>query len=140
MNNDKRPVKINDLLTRYQIIEGDFNNLDKFNFEGVYIIYDGKTENVVYIGSAYARTIKERLQQYKRKSDTGNTLLHAICKKDRNVAKVKDITPNQKDEAIKKILSFKIKAIPHKDLEYRLIHDGNPLYNTAGCQIDYSED
>ena len=105
-----------------------------------YIIYDGKTEDVVYIGSAYARTIKERLQQYTRKSDTGNTLLHAICKKDHNVAKVKDITLIQKNEAIKKILSFKIKAIPHEDLEYRLIHAGNPLYNTAGCQIDYSED
>ena len=66
--------------------------------------------------------------------------MHAICKKDYCVAKVKDITSEQKDNAIKKILTFKIKAIPHEDLEYRLIHDGFPKYNTAGCQIDYSED
>ena len=140
MKQKKQTVKIDDLLSRHQIVEGDFENLSNFKFEGVYIIYDDATKEVVYIGSAYARTIEERLKQYKSKSNTGNTLMHAICKKDYCVAKVKDIIPEQKDNAIEKILSFKIKAIPHEDLEYRLIHDGFPKYNTAGCQIDYSED
>ena len=141
METTENPIRhIDELMAKYQIVDGDFSDLSKFKFEGVYIIYEGNTKNVVYIGSAYARNIDERLNQYTKKSDTGNTLMHAICKKDNNVTKVKDITSEQKESAIKKINKLKIKAIPHKDLEYQLIRDARPMYNTAGYEIDYSEE
>lgn len=39
---------------------GNFNTLSKFDFKGVYIICDNG--EVVYVGSAYARTIEQRLK------------------------------------------------------------------------------
>ncbi|MDY3303355.1 MAG: GIY-YIG nuclease family protein, partial [Clostridia bacterium] len=100
-------INIDTVTAQYQIVGGDFGDLSKFDFEGVYIIYEETTKNIVYIGSAYARTIKERLEQYKRKSDTGNTLMHAICRHDNGVLKVKDIKPEHKQNAIDKILKLK---------------------------------
>ena len=132
--------KVDEIIKKYQIVDGDFNDLDKFNFEGVYIIYDKETNDVIYVGSSYSRMIKERLEQYKQKNNTGNTLLHAICKKDFLVDKVKNITDTHKKLAIDKILLYKIKAIPHKDLEYQIIRDARPFYNTAGNLIDYNDD
>lgn len=130
-------MKIEELDKQYSIKCGDFNNIDVFDFEGVYIIYNPQKENeIVYIGSAYARTISKRLHQYLREKDTGNTLLHAICKKDFDVKKVKCIEDKQREQAMAIIKRLKIKAIPHKDLEYSLIRSANPVYNTAGNEID----
>lgn len=126
-------MNVEKLIKRYQIVESDFTNLSKLNFVGVYIIYDPSNENeVVYVGSAYVRTIKERLSQYIKVNDTGNTLMHAICKKEYNVDKVKDITHEQRCDAVDKIKKFKIRAIPHNDLEYQLISEAQPKYNSAG--------
>lgn len=140
MKSTKKPVKIDALMSAYQIVEGDFDDLSKFNFEGVYIIYNAATQDVLCIGSAYTRTIEKRLKQYISVSDTGNTLMHAICKIDHKVNKVKEITNEQKLLAIQKIKTFKVKAIPHRDLEYQLIHDASPFYNTVGCDANYYED
>ena len=136
----KTPVKIDALMSAYQIVEGDFDDLSKFDFEGVYIIYRDDTQDVVYIGSAYTRTVEKRLKQYISVSDTGNTLMHAICKIDYKVSKVKEITNEQKLLAVQKIKTFKIKAIPHRDLEYQLIRDAFPVYNTVGYDANYYED
>lgn len=134
-------MNINDLMQNFQVVVGDFQKLNIFNFHGVYIIYDPNNgDEVVYVGSAYVRTIESRLNQYTKAYDTGNTLMHAICKKDFNVAKVKDITKNQKDEAVKEILKLKIQAIQHNDLEYQMISKASPKYNTAGVEIDTLED
>ena len=60
-------TKIDDLDIE-DCINADFVNLkttDELNVCGVYVIYDPKNNEVVYIGSAYARTIKIRLTQYK---------------------------------------------------------------------------
>ena len=141
MKSNNSPIKcVDELMVKYQIVDGDFSDLSKFDFEGVYIIYDDTTKEVLYIGSAYARSISKRLNQYTKKSDTGNTLMHAICKRDHDIKKVKDITLEQKNSAMQKIMTLKIKAIPHNDLEYQLIRDVCPIYNTAGCEIDYSEE
>ena len=122
-------MKINELFD-YDFVKGDFTNLSKFNFYGVYVIYDNK-EEIVYIGSAYARTIKTRLGQYKSATDTGNTLAKSIACKKYN-CKSKDLTEDQKKEAVKDILQFKIMAIKHEDLEYKLIAKAKPRYNNCG--------
>ncbi|MCR3906681.1 MAG: GIY-YIG nuclease family protein [Tenericutes bacterium] len=133
-------ANIDDLIKNFGIIDGDFHSLDAFDFCGVYIIYDPNEKNdVVYVGSAYVRTISQRLSQYKKTYDTGNSLMHAICKKDFNVSKVSDISNEQKQDAVEKIHKLKIKAIKHKDLEYQIIQESNPKYNTAGVQIDTTE-
>ena len=50
-------MKIEDLfLNINNPVYGDFSDLSKFDFNGVYIIYD--KDEVVYVGSAYARKIK----------------------------------------------------------------------------------
>jgi excinuclease UvrABC nuclease subunit len=131
-------VKIGQLLENHTIIDGDFNNLAVFNFKGVYILYESKTQEVVYVGSAYARNINERLKQYLRVNDSGNSLMHAICKEDFNVNKVKEIDNEQKRKAVDKIKTLKIKAIHHKDLEYQLISESQPKYNKAGVEVDYT--
>lgn len=128
-------MKIDELAKEHSIVKGDFNDLSKFDFKGVYILYNSLDE-VVYVGSAYARTISDRLSQYLRKKDSGNSLLHSICKSEYGVAKVKEITDSQRDDALKIIEMLKIKAIHHKDLEYQLIEESQPKYNKAGTDID----
>lgn len=131
---------IDELLKKHQIVEGTFDTLDCFDFSGVYIIYDGDSNEVVYVGSSYTRNISERLRQYINSKDTGNTLMYAICKEDYRVPKVKDITECQKKKAVNTIKKFKIKAIPYQDLEYQLIDQAKPKYNTAGNTIDTLEE
>lgn len=128
-------MNIEDVIKKFEIVESDFSDISKFDFTGVYIIYDpesGNKNEVVYIGSAYVRTIKERLSQYIKVNDTGNTLMHAICKKEYGVDKVKNITAEQRRSAVDMIKKFKIKAIRHNDLEYQLISETQPKYNSAG--------
>lgn len=128
-------MNIEELTEKLKIKEADFDSLSNLDFVGVYILYDpNKNDEVVYIGSAYARTIKERLSQYISEKDTGNTLIHSIYKKDYSANKVNGITGTQRKEIIKKIKSFKIKAIQHRDLEYQLIQEANPKYNLAGTK------
>lgn len=121
------------LIKKYQIVESTFEDLSKLDFVGVYIIYDpNNKDEVVYVGSVYVRTIKERLSQYIKWNDSGNTFMHAICKKEWDVDKVKDITVEQRQKAVDKIKKFKIMAISHNDLEYQLISEARPKYNSVG--------
>ena len=116
-------MNIDNLVNELTPIKGDFNDLSKFDFPGVYIIYDGNDE-IVYIGSAYTRNISERLKQYISKSKSGNTLANDICKLDFKVEKTDAISNEQREKALKKIRKFKILAIRHNDLEYNLIQMG----------------
>ena len=116
---------------------GDFNNLSPFDFVGVYVIYEKNTKEVVYIGSAYARNINKRLNQYLCPFDTGNTLGKTIAK---TLAGSKTYDKNaqlQINNAISIIKNnFAIIAISHEDLEYKLIKDINPKYNNKGKAED----
>ena len=115
-------------------VEGSFADLSIFDFPGVYIIYDEK-DDIVYVGSAYSRNIKDRLEQYKTKSKTGNTLANNICKLDNNLKDSDMINDEQLTEAIEIIKKFKILAIPHEDLEYKLIRENKPKYNLNGNKM-----
>lgn len=125
-----------ELLQKYHnIVEGTFNDLSDFDFCGVYILCD-KNEDIVYIGSAYARTIKIRLQQYLRPKDTGNTLGKTIAKKIASTTKFDEEAKSMMQEAVRIIQNFKIYAIEHNDLEYQLINLAKPDYNNLGKDED----
>lgn len=116
---------------------GDFKDLSPFNFVGVYIIYNKKTNEVVYIGSAYARDIAKRLNQYLSPKDTGNTLGKTIAK---SLAGSKTYDANARlkiHDAVDMIKNnFAVIAISHEDLEYKLIKDISPIYNNKGKAED----
>lgn len=124
-------MNIDNLVNDLTPIKGDFNDLSKFDFPGVYIIYD-ENDEIVYIGSAYTRNISERLKQYISKSKSGNTLANDICKLDFKVEKTDAISDEQREKALKKIRKFKILAIRYNDLEYNLIQQYKPKYNLNG--------
>ena len=119
------------LLKSNNAVEGNFLDLEKFAFNGVYIICN-KDDEIVYIGSAYARDISIRLNQYLSKSDTGNTLGKTIATKLANQTKYNNEAKKRIGEAVDMIRQFKIYAIPHEDLEYQLIELANPKYNNKG--------
>ena len=129
---------IEELLANYISAEkGDFNDLSPFNFVGVYVIYDKNTKEVVYIGSAYARNISKRLNQYLCPTDTGNTLGKTIAKTlsgSKTYDKNAQLQINNAISIIKN--NFAIIAISHEDLEYKLIKDINPVYNNKGKAED----
>ena len=129
-------MNITNLLCKcHNTIEGTFNDLDKFNFCGVYILSD-ENDTVVYIGSAYARTIKKRLQQYLRPNDSGNTLGKTIAKQLAGTRKYGEEAKEKVNSAIEIIRSLKIHAIEHKDLEYHLVSTAKPQYNNSGKDED----
>ena len=110
-------------------VSGDFSDLSTFDFAGVYVLYDENNEDeIVYVGCSYSRTIKERLAQYKRPKDTGNSLLKRILEVDYN-CDIKVASKTQINQAIKYIKSLRIIAIPHSDLETSLIQKCDPKYN-----------
>ena len=124
-------MKISELEARYKkMTKGTFNDLQTFNFKGVYIICDN--QEIVYIGSAYSRYVSTRLKQYISETDTGNTLGRNIAKE---LAGVKIYTPKAEKQivqAIEKIKKFNIYAIKSNDLEYKLIEEISPKYNNRG--------
>ena len=104
----------------------NLNRKRNFNFSGIYILCDG--DEVVYVGSAYARSIHDRLLQYTHdpNTDSGNTLVKDIM----------DIKEMSKHEAIEYIKTLKVYAFENKSLEYRMIeelhkHEGM-IFNNAG--------
>ena len=125
---------IEELLANYLGAQkGDFNDLSPFDFVGVYIIYDKNTKEVVYIGSAYVTNIKNRLSQYISPSDTGNTLGKTIAKSLAKTESYDDYAQTKIAQAVNIIKNnFFIIAIPHEDLEYKLIKVVNPKYNNKG--------
>ena len=95
-------MKITELLESKGIndyVTGNFKDLSKFKFKGVYIVCD-ESDEVVYIGSAYARDIEVRLSQYIIKGDSGNTLGKSIAKKLSNSPKYDEAAEEKMTEAV----------------------------------------
>ena len=131
-------MEIKEILNQFiDAKQGDFNDLSPFDFVGVYIIYKKDTNEIVYVGSAYARFIQTRLAQYLSETDTGNTLGKAVAKKLAKCEKYDDVAKKEISKAVSIIKSnFSIIAIPHCDLEYKLIKDISPIYNNKGKKED----
>lgn len=121
-------MKISEL-TEKITAKGNFSDLNIFDFQGVYILYDSNDE-IVYIGSSYGRTIRKRLMQYLRVKDTGNSLGKSI-QEDLQISKGNNSNVELED-AIEVIKKYNILAIEHHDLEYHLISKAEPKYNTIG--------
>ena len=97
-------------------------NKDKFKYRGVYILTDEEGE-IVYIGSAYVRNVRERLMQYQQSKNSGNSTLY------------KDLIDGGKckeDEAEKYIKSLTAHAFQDNSLEYRLIENCETAVNISG--------
>ena len=128
-------MNIKDFLAEFvKVKEGSFDDLNIFSFYGVYLICD-ENDEIVYIGSAYARTINIRLSQYLSPSDTGNTLGKSIAKNLSNSKTYGDEAKKRISEACEKIKKYKIYAIEHKDLEYKIINIAKPKYNNLGKEM-----
>lgn len=124
-------MDINELLLKIcNGVHGGFGDLNCFDFKGVYILCDNN--KIVYVGSSYARTIKQRLKQYTSKKDTGNTLAKRVAKELSYSKKINGKSKENILEAIEKIKKFSIYAIKYQDLEYQLIDLAKPIYNIHG--------
>lgn len=98
-------------------------NKDKFKYRGVYILVDN--DDVVYIGSAYARNVRDRLLQYQQTQNSGNSSLYSDL-----------IEGNKctKDVAYKYIKSLTAYAFYDESLEYKLIKCCDSAVNIAGTK------
>ena len=96
-------------------------NKELLKYVGIYILTDG--DEVVYIGSAYVRCLRERLLQYQQKRGSGNRNLY------------KDLIDSGKTTeklAYKYITSLTIHAIKNESLEYVLIQKCDTAVNFVG--------
>ena len=123
----------NPILNDYNCISCTFKDVKDPKYEaldtqGIYLIYDA--EDLIYVGSSYVQTLKERLNQYTGISKTGNTLARAI-ERTRNI---------DRTEALKIIFTLTIKAFEYTaDLEYNIINNSTGLINKSGVQTDPNE-
>lgn len=97
----------------------DDSNLLKFT--GVYLLTEG--DEVVYIGSAYARYLRKRLLQYQQAPNSGNYTLY----KD-----LIDAGKTKESEAYNYITGLTIHAIKDESLEYLLIQKCPSAVNLIG--------
>lgn len=122
-SNDLKGVKFESI---DNLTNDNLNRQENFGFPGIYILCDG--DEVVYVGSAYARNIHDRLLQYTHdpKTDSGNTLVKDIM----------DIKEMSEHEAIEYIKTLKVYAFENISLEYKMIaklqEKGGMILNNAG--------
>lgn len=100
----------------------DEKNSTKFKYCGVYILTD-KQSQIVYIGSSYARTVRERLLQYQQENGTGNCTLYKDL-----IDGGKCLETNVRDY----IKSLTANAFFDESLEYKLINLTDGVVNVAG--------
>lgn len=86
-----------------------------FQYPGVYILTD-ENDEIVYIGSAYARNLRDRLMQYQQQRNTGNNSLYLD---------LIDAGITSEENAYSYILSLKINAYESYSEEYELIKIAN---------------
>lgn len=96
-------------------------NIINYDKKGIYRLRD-KEGNTVYIGSAYTRMIKKRLEQYFRHNDSG-CILQKKLKIHENMDDVKI------DNYFK---SLKVSVYEYEDLENYLIKKLKPKHNKIG--------
>jgi hypothetical protein len=95
-----------------------------FCYPGVYFLFDKKDE-VVYIGSSYARNVHDRLLQYTHdpSMDTGNTLANDLI----------DAGCTDPSNVCAYISSLRVVAFEDKSVEYKLISiAGTAIVNKHG--------
>ncbi len=97
-------------------------NKTKFKYPGVYILVD-KDNEVVYIGSAYARNIRDRLLQYQQTKNTGNSTLYS------DLIDGKKCVESNAEEYIKSLTAYGFKD---ESTEYKLIQACKSAVNIAG--------
>lgn len=97
------------------------HNKDKFKYRGVYILVDN--DEVVYIGSAYARNVRDRLLQYQQNKNSGNSTLYS------DLVDGNKCTEDDVKEYIKSLTAY---AFPDESLEYKLIKCCDSAVNIAG--------
>ncbi len=119
-------MKLSELMKDAIMVEGNFSDLSKFDFYGVYIL--SIDDDIKYIGSAYAQKIKTRLNQYISISDTGGKSLR------------KKVDKTDPANAIVEISKWKITAIHNDDLEYKLISIAKPIHNIKGKSLVKDEE
>jgi hypothetical protein len=126
-------LKNNPALGKYTCITCDFNDVknpaySRLDSNGIYLIYD--KEDLIYVGSSYVQSLKDRLNQYTGTSKTGNTLARAL-ERTRGI---------DRTEALKVIFTLTIKAFDYPDdLEYNIIRNSKGLINKSGVQTDPNE-
>ena len=96
-------------------------NPELLKFTGIYILTDG--DEVVYIGSAYTRYLRERLLQYQQKLGSGNKNLYND---------LIESGKTTKSLAFDYITSLTIHAIQDESLEYVLIQKCDSAVNFVG--------
>lgn len=95
-----------------------------FCYPGVYFLFD-KEDEVVYIGSSYARNVHDRLLQYTHdpNMDTGNTLANDLI----------DAGRTDTLNVCTYISSLRVVAFEDKSIEYKLISiAGTAIVNKHG--------
>ena len=90
-------------------------------FTGIYILTKG--DEVVYIGSAYTRCLRERLLQYQQKFGSGNKNLYND---------LIESGKTTKGRARNYIINLTIHAIQDESLEYILIQKCDSAVNFVG--------
>ena len=118
-------MKIAEFLETNIFVKTDFSspaNLRRLNFTGVYALAD-PTGEIVYIGKAYSttHTIKDRLNQYRQNTNTGNRGLHDVIAKDKGLV--------TQAEILDYIRTLTIYAFHHTDTEQAFICSASPKYN-----------
>lgn len=100
------------------------NDINKANFNGVYIVLDEKNE-IVYIGSAYTNkfTIMNRLKIHLNGHESNATIVNYLTNN----------TGLNREEAKKKIREqYRFIAYKCDSIEYKLIENVDGLYNSKG--------
>lgn len=98
-------------------------NKDKFKYQGVYILVDSSNDEVIYVGSAYARFVRKRLLQYQEKKNTGNSSLYLDLIEN-------SVTISESAESY--IKSLTVYSFKDESLEYKLINMIDSLANKVG--------
>jgi len=102
-------------------------DIEKANFNGVYIIYKKSNGEVVYIGSAYTNKfkIKDRLHIHLKGHLSNATIVKYLVEKEGM-----DIEMAKKELREK----YKFIAYPCESIEYKLMEEVKGLYNLKGMR------
>jgi len=103
-----------------QVLEKDWNEIGGLNFTGVYILCDSKSDEIVYVGSAYSkkRGLRKRLRNHISKAGASSLKRHIA-------QQIGDV-----ESAMAFIKGLRLFVIQYQDLEQMLIEMSNPKFNT----------
>ena len=113
-----------------QFLKDGKNDCSAFDFNGVYIIFDD-SEQILYIGESYKKSVRERLYLQVKCNKTNSTLAkhYSACKLERSY---ETLTEEELKKLKTDIQQYNVLAIEEVDLETRLITEMKPRWNKAG--------